>query len=83
MTNHPNRSRNSPSRNPSSDEVKEARAKAGMSQETAAKVVHYSEIAWRKCEAGQRRMHPATFELFRLKTGQIQLQKDDTGAKNG
>jgi hypothetical protein len=74
MTNHPNRSKSSPARNPTKEELKESRHLAGLSQEAAADVVYYSTIAWKKCEAGDRRMHPATFELFRLKTGQLPLK---------
>jgi hypothetical protein len=81
MTAHPNRSK-SPARNPSPEELKESRHTAGLSQEAAANVVYYSAVAWKKCEAGERRMHPATWELFRLKTGQLPLRVEEK-YKNG
>ena len=68
MSNHPNRSMGgSPSRNPTPDEVRAAREEFGLSQTTAASLVHTTCRTWQQWEAGDRRMHPAFWELFRLK----------------
>jgi len=69
---HPNRSKSNRSMtsNPTSSEIRAARELAGLDVPAAAKVVHSSATAWQECEAGTRRMHPATFELFQIKTGQ-------------
>jgi len=68
MTGHPNRSRGgSPSRNPSPDEIRTAREGAGLSQTEAAALIHCTLRGWQEWEAGNRRMHPAFWELFRIK----------------
>lgn len=68
MSNHPNRSRDgSPSRNPTPAEVRAAREAAGLSQTVAADLVHTTCRTWQQWEAGDRRMHPAFWELFNLK----------------
>jgi len=48
--------------------VSAARARAGLTQADAGALVHTTARVWRQWEAGDRRMHPAFFELFRLKT---------------
>ena len=71
MTNHPNRSRSrsgSPARNPDPAEVRAARAAAGLTQTAAASLVHTTCRVWQQWEAGDRRMHLAFWELFRLKS---------------
>lgn len=69
MVSHPNRSKKNPKpgRNPSKEEIKEARDKALLTQEAAAKLVYKSLIAWKKWEAGDRRMPADTWELFLIK----------------
>lgn len=69
MTSHPNRSKKTPreGRNPSPDEIAQTRARAGLTQQAAAKLVYKSVIAWKKWEAGDRRMPPDTWELFNIK----------------
>lgn len=70
MTSHPNRSRGgSPSRNPTPEEIRAAREAAGLSQTAAGAAVHTTCRTWQQWEAGDRRMHPAFWELFRLKVG--------------
>ena len=75
MPNHPNRSQGpkGPSANPTPEEIKAARAEAGLTQTQAGEVVHSSLKAWQQWEAGGasgRRMHPGLWELFLIKTGQ-------------
>lgn len=77
MTNHPNRSKKAPlrGRNPTKEEVVAARAKALLTQAAAAKTVYKSTIAWKKWEAGERRMPPDTWELFLIKTDTTKHKK--------
>ncbi|RBH90728.1 XRE family transcriptional regulator [Xanthomonas oryzae pv. oryzae] len=44
-----------------------ARGAAGLTQTEAAALVHSNIRSWQKWELGERRMHPAFWELFRLK----------------
>lgn len=68
MSNHPNRARGgSSSRNPTPDEVRAAREAAALTQTEAGDMVHTTCRTWQQWEAGDRRMHPAFWELFRLK----------------
>ena len=69
---HPNRSKQKPkaSRNPSPDDVRAARHAVNLTQKEAAETVHCSLTAWQDWEYGKKRMHPAFFDLFLLKTGQ-------------
>ena len=68
MTSHPNRSRDgSPSRNPDPSDIKAARVAAGLTATEAAALLHTSYRAWKQWEDGDRRMHPAIWELFLLK----------------
>lgn len=68
MSNHPNRGRkDAPGANPTKEEIAAAREKAGMTQTEAAAVIFCSLNAWQQWEAGDRRMHPAFWELWKLK----------------
>lgn len=69
MPNHPNRGKGpqGPAANPKPADILAARIAAGLTQAAAAKSVHVSTNAWQKWEAGERRMHPAMWELFNLK----------------
>lgn len=55
---------------PSPAEVQAARLPARLTQSAAAAVVYANLRSWQKWEAGERVMHPAFMELFRLKTAQ-------------
>jgi len=52
---------------PKPSEIARARAAAGLTQAAAAELVHTTGRVWRQWEAGDRRMHPAFWELFRAK----------------
>lgn len=69
MTNHPNRSRraDNPAANPSPAEIRAAREAAGLTQSQAAALVHSTLSAWQRWEQAERSMHPALWELFRIK----------------
>ena len=79
MTNHPNRSRAAnPANNPTPGEIYWARIDAGLTQKQAGELVYVSERAWRNWEAdssimSHRRMHPAIWELFLIKTNQMDI----------
>lgn len=55
---------------PLPEEITAARARAGLTQAEAAAVVHSIPRSWQRWESGERSMHPAFFELFKIKTGQ-------------
>jgi len=69
MTAHPNRSKHNPSvsRNPTPAEIKTARESVGLTQTEAADLVHTTCRTYQQWEAGDRRMHPAMWELFNIK----------------
>lgn len=50
------------------EEIKAARIAAGLTQEQAAAVVGFTRNGWQKAEYGEKKMRPAIFELFKLKT---------------
>ena len=67
--NHPNRGARTAASNPTPQAILEARVAALLTQEQAALLVHSTTRRWQEWEAGAHRMHPATFELFQIKTG--------------
>jgi len=67
MAAHPNRGPKGPSSNPTPAEIRAARESAELSQTAAGALVHTTVRTWQQWEAGDRRMHPAFWELFRLK----------------
>lgn len=59
-----------PGQRPSADEVRTARATAGLTQAEAAKLVHYTRsTSWAAVEQGRQQMDPARWHLFLLLTG--------------
>jgi len=52
---------------PSPAEIRATRAAAGLSQNAAAKLLYKTGRVWQYWEAGERRMDPAFWELFRIK----------------
>ena len=53
---------------PSKEEIRAARLAADLTQTEASAMVYVELRAWQHWEAGTRPMHPAFWELFRLKT---------------
>lgn len=47
--------------------IRAARAAAGLTQSAAAALLHTTCRTWQQWEAGDRKMHPAFWELFGLK----------------
>lgn len=71
MTSHPNRSKRNPKagRNPTPDEIRKAREKAGLTQTQAAEIVFASLRAWQDYEGGQRKMHPSMWRDWNREVG--------------
>ena len=67
MGNHPNRGGRSAASNPTPAEIRAAREAAGLSQSQAGDLIYSGLRSWQHWEAGERRMHPALWELFLLK----------------
>jgi DNA-binding transcriptional regulator YiaG len=53
--------------NPTPEQIKAARKAAGITQTEAGALVHTTVRVWQQWEKGDRRMHPAFWELFQLK----------------
>lgn len=70
--NHPNRQKATRA-NPTPEQVKAARAAARLTQSQAAAMVHTGISSWQEYEGNRKRMHPAMFQLFLIKTGQEEL----------
>lgn len=58
-------------REPRPTEIAQTRARARLTQREAAALVHTTDRVWRQWEAGDYQMHPAFWELFRLKLAPI------------
>jgi DNA-binding transcriptional regulator YiaG len=74
---HPNRSKRTtddPARNPTPDQIKQAREAYGMDEAQAAALCYTSEAAWIKWETGIRRMHPFFFEGWCAKAAAMRQQ---------
>lgn len=67
-TNHPNRGPQGPATTPDPAEIRAEREAASLTQTAAGALVHTTCRTWQQWEAGDRRMHPAFWELFRIKT---------------
>lgn len=52
---------------PSPDAIRDWRRASGLSAAQAGALVHSTGRVWQQWEAGDRRMHPAMWELARLK----------------
>jgi DNA-binding transcriptional regulator YiaG len=69
---HANRSRRTRATNlwanPTPDMIKDARERLGLTETEAAAVVFRNAASWRAWEAGERRMGPGDWVLFRVRT---------------
>lgn len=86
---HGNRSKRNRSAksNPTPTEVRAARAAARHDQKQAADLIYSTATTWIDWEddaSDRRRMHPALFELYLLKTGQKTLDQllDEAAARS-
>lgn len=57
---------------PSVAQISAARKHAGLTQTEAATKIYSKLRTWQDWEGGARRCHPAIFELFLIKTGQLE-----------
>lgn len=71
MASHPNRGPKGPASNPAPAEIRAARTAAGLTQTEAGAVIYCTLRGWQDWESGARRMHPALWELWRIKRGII------------
>ena len=62
-------------RSPQPQEILALRLDLGLTQADCADMICYSTRAWQFFEAGDRRMHPSAWELFRLKTLNLNLKR--------
>ena len=62
--------------NPTPEQVKQARATAGLTQKQAAEVIYKKVLAWQRYESGDRAMDAAYWELFLIKTGQTDTERE-------
>lgn len=58
-----------PPPNPSPAEIRAAREAAGLSQTEAASLIYAGLRGWQEWEAGNRKMHPGLWKLFRIEIG--------------
>ena len=58
---------------PTPADVKSTRAAVGLTQTQAAALIYKKLLAWQRYESGNRSMDVALYELFLLKTGQIDI----------
>lgn len=73
MANHPNRGyRRTDASTPKPSEIREFRTVYGLTPAQAGELVHVTGNAWERWEAGERPMHPAFFELARLKMTRLE-----------
>ena len=66
MANHPKNIKHTV-KSPTPSEICAARERAGLTQTEAGMLVHCGLRTWQQWEAGDRRMHPAMWELFWMK----------------
>ncbi len=52
---------------PNPSDILEVRKNLGITQTDAANMLHTTCRVWQQWEAGKRKMHPAFWELFRIK----------------
>ena len=93
MANHPNRSKiKTAASNPTPEQIIALRKSKNLTQSQAAKLVYSTLRTWAGWESGReleghRRMHPAIFELFVIKTLSIpsdsRINQTFEGEKNG
>jgi len=55
-------------KSPKPVQILRARHAAALTQTEAAALLHTTDRVWRQWEAGDYQMHPAFWELFKLKT---------------
>lgn len=56
---------------PTPSEIIAQRKAAALTQTEAGELIYTAIRTWQQWEKGDRKMHPALWELFRIKAGQI------------
>jgi hypothetical protein len=64
---------------PAADTLRAARLAGGLTQTEAAALVYATLRTWQQWEGAVRAMHPAWYELFLIKTGQLAAPAPVTG----
>lgn len=59
---------------PTPEQVKAARARAGLSSDKAAQVIEVSGRQWQKYEAGDARMNPVLFRYFCIVYNMVEVK---------
>jgi putative transcriptional regulator len=54
--------------------VRQARETAGLAPTQAAELIYVTLRAWQYWESGDRKMHPAFFELFNIKIAALKAR---------
>lgn len=54
-------------KNPTPEQIISARKSAGLTQTEAARLVYAGLRTWQQWEKGDRKMHPAFWDLFKIK----------------
>lgn len=67
---------------PTPADVKSARAAVGLTQTQAAALIYKKLLAWQRYESGDRTMDYALYELFLLKTSQIDIGQCSKRGRN-
>ena len=67
---------------PTPADVKSARISAGLTQKQAAGLIHKKLLAWQRYESGDRAMDAAYWELFLIKTGQLDIGQSTERERN-
>jgi len=63
---------------PTPEQIKHSRKLSGLTQQQAALLVHaHDSAAWRKWESGTYSIPLATWELFLIKTGQLEPRTEN------
>ena len=62
--------------NPTPEQIKQSRLNAGLTQAQAAAVIYKKLLAWQRYESGDRAMDAAYWELFLIKTGQTDAERE-------
>lgn len=74
--NHPNRSSlKTPASRPPPEAIAALRKANGLTQREAANLIYATERSWQAWEEGHRPMHAGLWELFKLKTGDVQTRR--------
>jgi putative transcriptional regulator len=56
-----------PVNNPTPEQIRQTREKAGLTQTQAAELIYKKLRTWQQWERGDREMDPAFWELFKIK----------------